>query len=769
MYIAKTYPEIQSINEHNQYLQNNIDLIKELYQSRIKDCLMRDSDWECLKIGAKYHDIGKVTPNMQAKLYKIGSKYSSSLTIPKYLLNPANHYVENVPHGLISAVMIPYDNYKVFDDKDSRIITALAVGYHHERDWINNKDISQIKTSIEDCYQKTIFPFIDEIEGDTDIVIAREIDAFILGRLARRGTMSRLYFNNESSTEDRDFFFRYVLIKGLLMKIDHSASAMIDVEDRYEGVGKYVADFISRKYKINELQSYTNARKDKNIILIAQTGMGKTEAALYWLGEDKGFFTLPFRVSTNALYDRIRNEMGYESIGLLHSSSRDYLEENVASYQAIFDKSTLLSYKLTMTTIDQILKFPYMYRGFEKELATLAYSKVIIDEIQSYDPKIVAMLIKALEMIYLIGGKFMIMTATLPPIYLNKIKERGIIPLDEIEIPSKPFIEPSLNSRHRIKIEDDCILENSKNIINQGKNNQVLVIVNTIKRAIELYFKLKMESNGDVNIYLLHTMFKKKHRRYLEKFIREFNEEKNRSTLKGIWVTTQLVEASLDVDFDYEHTEASTLDSQFQRYGRCFRKRTTIPASPNIFVYTKDISGVRTDKMKNEIIYEKYLVDKSVELLSQYDEEVLTEENKMTLIEELYSEDCLKDTDFLMQLEDSLYKFDNMIEVFSNNKKDVQEMLREIETTFVIDYETYVILQNDIEEYKVLVKTSRPNRQRIKELKTKIENELIPVNSKALKKDKIIEGEGIDGFFKVIKPEYKYSEVYGLDIYNHHE
>ena len=46
--------------------------------------------------------------------------------------------------------------------------------------------------------------------------------------------------------------------------------------------------------------------KDNNIVAVAQTGMGKTEAGLLWIGNNKGFFTLPLKVAINAIYDRIK-------------------------------------------------------------------------------------------------------------------------------------------------------------------------------------------------------------------------------------------------------------------------------------------------------------------------------------------------------------------------------------------------------------------------------------------------------------------------------
>lgn len=58
--------------------------------------------------------------------------------------------------------------------------------------------------------------------------------------------------------------------------------------------------------------------------------------------------------------------------------------------------------------------------------STLAYSKVVIDEIQAYSPEIAAVLVKGIEMIHKIGGRFMIMTATMPTIYIDELK-RGVM------------------------------------------------------------------------------------------------------------------------------------------------------------------------------------------------------------------------------------------------------------------------------------------------------------------------------------------------------
>src|SRR6185437_7667789 len=108
-----------------------------------------------------------------------------------------------------------------------------------------------------------------------------------------------------------------------------------------------------------------------------------------------------------------------------------------------------------LTTIDQILKFPFCYRGFEKELATMAGAKVVIDEIQAYDPDIAAMLIKSLEMIHQVGGRFMLMTATMPTLYLEELGASDVIEMENVA--QCEFVDPAF-TRHRIQLRE-CAVE----------------------------------------------------------------------------------------------------------------------------------------------------------------------------------------------------------------------------------------------------------------------------------------------------------------------
>ena len=91
---------------------------------------------------------------------------------------------------------------------------------------------------------------------------------------------------------------------------------------------------------------------------------------------------------------------------------------------------------------------------------------------------------------------------------------------------------------------------------------------------------------------MLHSRFELNDRKDKERKIQEFSNKKENT---GIWITTQIVEASLDIDFDMLYTEMSTLDSLFQRLGICYRSREYKKIEKFIKIYTKESSRNRLD------------------------------------------------------------------------------------------------------------------------------------------------------------------------------
>ena len=605
-YWAKSNPP-ETIQEHTDNLLVNYRLLKETYPGL-------NMNWDMLYLVCLHHDLGKMNLKFQNKI--IGRKYDNT----------------EIPHGILSlsffnAKKLKEAGYSKLDIK----IMATAIAYHHDREFKYGDE--ELIEEIEKLEKEAINFSYDKIEN----LEVRKL--------------SDKYFNCEIVRRDKygeDAFFQYVMLKGMLNRIDYAASAGIDVENKNDflsdGLDKFMVGLKEKNPKAewNELQKYMEENRDENIIAIAQTGMGKTEAGLLWIGDNKGFFTLPLRTAINAIYKRITENIVESEIdkrvALLHGDTYSkYLEKSddeslEADIDEYYNRTKQMSLPLTVCTLDQIFDFVFRYRGFEPKLATLAYSKVVIDEIQMYSPDLLAYLINGLSYITKVGGKFAVLTATLPSIVLDLMKKENI-----------PFVEPRIfvdnkRVRHSIKVLNEEI--NIERILEQYNDNKVLVVCNTVKRAQEIYKGLAEVLGGNrKDLNLLHSRFLKKDRAVKEESILTMGTRESAET--GIWIGTQIVEASLDIDFDVLLTELSDLNGLFQRMGRCYRNRE-LDNEYNCYVFDggeRKCSGVG----KNSVI------DPDIFILSKNAlrtlDGTITEQNKVDMIKNIYTMENLLDTD----------------------------------------------------------------------------------------------------------------------------
>jgi CRISPR-associated endonuclease/helicase Cas3 len=665
---AKSEP-IQSLKEHTEKLIDNYNMLEKFYKGKIKcDEIM----WKLLYVAAKYHDAGKAYSYFQHKIIEIINK-NNEIEIEN-VKSPINY---DIPHSYLSPAFIPFKNLPF--SKEFKKLLAQVIAYHHERE--EKPDSDKIKEVI----KKDLINQVSKLKDELEIEVSEN-----------PGSLYTAWIDSSNRIKSKDNnYLLYILVKGLLHRLDHSASADEEIEDNpSENVASYTKEYMKKKgFGVRELQSFSRENKDKNVIAIASTGMGKTEAALLWIDDDKAFFTLPLRVSINALFDRVSKQenkeneedgIGFKFAGLLHSTSMDYLDESgYGNWEQIYENSRMLSSKLIFTTIDQIFKFPFKYRGYEKMYATTSYSKIVIDEIQAYSPSIAAVLIKGLEMIYKIGGRFMVMTATMPTIYIDELEKRGVI--SNSETARGQFLNEVI--RHKIKVNDKPIISDIDEIIRRGKDKKVIVIVNTVDIAVEIYSEISKKTK---NAYLLHSLFIQKHRGMLERKIKSFADDDNSV---GIWVTTQIVEASLDVDFDYLFTEISTLDSLFQRLGRCYRKRAFNLHEPNVYIYTEEVKGVGT-------IYDKDVINNSIKMIKEFDMQKLKEEDKVALVQKLYSKEYLEGTEFYKEFKKALSFLDNLTDEYDLSSSEAQKQLRDIRSVTVIPREVFDGIENLIECYR---------------------------------------------------------------------
>ena len=634
IYLAK---DNETIQVHTNLLLSEYERFRKLYGD-----FLTEKEFLILKIVCIYHDIGKVNRCFQIKIRK------------------KIHIDNEIPHGYISCAFIDVesDDFLNFNDDDIRVIYE-SIFYHHYRGEVDINMRNRIKKYIKDDLLEDSKYFNYEI-----LDIPKKFNMGYIKSIKKR----ILHDKNLSKELEQ----KYVKIKGLLNRLDYAASAHIPVEIESDDLVSLVYDSIPN-FCANDMQKFMLKNTDNNIIVIASTGMGKTEGSLLWIGKTKGFFTLPLKVSINAIFDRIINSIGYSKnkVGILHSDTiSEYIKRDLYSSEYV-SSTKQLTLPLTVCTVDQLITFIFKFNNFEVFLATLSYSKIVIDEIQTYSPDMIAYLLIALREIDRFNGKFAIVTATFPPIFSYFMDYIG---LDNYVKPEEEFLIST--KRHKMKVLEKKLT--CEDIINCYNNNRVLVIVNTVKKAQELYIELS--KNKDIEVNLFHSRFTKEDRAEKEKSI--FVDGNKTSSKKVIWITTQVVEASLDIDFDILLTELSDINGLFQRMGRCFRRRALINNDCNIYVFT-EVSGVR-ENAKSVIDYDIY--SHSKEAILKYDNQIITEELKMQIVKEVYSVDNLKNSNYFKKIKDTINVF-NDVKAFDLENSQVR--LRDISSVTVIPRSLY--------------------------------------------------------------------------------
>ena len=646
----------------------------------------------------RIHDLGKVNLVFQAMICpKLAEKFHIDV-----------RKTQQIPHGFLSAVTISLDEFddlsELFSDKDfGPFITAVY--YHHDRE--DHYNSPAIRKYAEKYYMKQIEEYLN-----------RKI------RKLNCSNLDDLLFRNNVYTgkyiPDSNAWKEYLLIKGLLNKFDYTVSAgyenaesAIDLHEKK--LVKNIEKFLNGK-ELRPAQKFMKMNRDKNLIVIAPTGSGKTEASLLWMNGEKSFYTLPLKVSSNAIYLRIKENYEYKDVALLHSDAMAvYLREYNGNEDIgeKYERSKMLSQPLTVCTVDQLFRFVYRALGTEIFAATLKYSKLVLDEIQAYEPRVIATIIYGLKMIQEMGGKFAIITATFPPVLKYFMEQYGLVEGKQYIFKDFTGKEYQVEKYPRHKVEIRHSEMNLDEIRLRGKNRKVLVICNTVSKAQKLYKKLEGE-----NVWLLHSKYIRRDRAFLERKIMGFSE----SGESGIWITTQIVEASLDIDFDILYTEMCTADSLLQRMGRCNRKGRYCPNEANIVVFDNR-NGVSEGKRRS--VYEDKLYDRSLELLSKYEHILFSEDKKTAYMNEVYSVDGVKETIYFENIQKDLKLFS---EIHPTEYSADEAEVRDIRSLTIVPENVYVENQNLFEYGVEFLKKPNMSREARSLIKSKLENLTLSLN-----------------------------------------
>lgn len=680
-------------NVNEETIRQHTDLLlieaKRLYEYGY----ITEHEYHLLKIACEKHDYGKINKMMQERMYT----------------HKAFREDKEVQHNILSALFVHHEDVQTDDDY---LAVLYAVLFHHDNRYSSDRFTTMLRpgSSVKTLIEAFLNQYNNMGAARPHVKYLIQIDTFL-------DALDVL------SDPEADMYCTMIKLKGLLHKCDYSASAHIQCEYRNDFLLEKLES--SRTFEWNELQLFALNHGEQNLIAIAPTGSGKTEAGLLWAGNHKCFFILPLKTAINAIYDRIKNDIiqdraGIEErVALLHSDMQSYYLNDRKQEAAAYDDDTWLLHALrskqmalpvTVATLDQIFDFVLEFYGYEHKLSTLSYSKVIIDEIQMYSPELLAYLIHGIKYIVSLGGKVAVLTATLPPFVRDELKK-----IFGSEVAEKDFSKLG-KTRHNVKIELNHL--NSGDILHKWyelgdkESRKVLVICNCIETAQRIYKEVKEQlQQEDVEIHLLHSHFTKCDRTQKEEQIqavgKTYDSNHNINAMHQIWIATSVVEASLDIDFDYLFTELLELFSLFQRLGRVNRKGVKDINEYNCYVYTELQDGPRRyfEKEKTGFKFvdnDIYCLSKEA-LLTLWPGTILDEERKTELINIFLSTNRLSHTDYIEKYNQTI-KW--LKELYINEKEKCP--IREIENIDMIPYTVYEQNKEEIEAAEHLLGSVQP-------------------------------------------------------------
>lgn len=386
-------------------------------------------------------------------------------------------------------------------------------------------------------------------------------------------------------------------------------------EETFKGEFKFPPNAIQRSV----LDAVQTAEKPGLLILEAQMGIGKTEAALaaaQILAKRRGsggiFFGLPTQATANGIFDRLeawaetQSEDTAHSIRLAHGMAM--LNED---YRALFDghaalddeteggvfvhswfqgnKQALLS-DFVIGTVDQLLMAALKQKHVMMRHLGLAGKVVIVDECHAYDTYMNGYLDRALSWLGTYHVPVILLSATLPAkrraelvvAYQNRhaaqyhapwCANRGypLLTWTDGDGISQKVVENS-DEPHTVQVSRITDAELSELLAAKLCGGCAGVIVNTVRKAQNLASQLR-EALPKYEIFLYHAQFLMPDRAEKERELlcRLGKTSSLQQRERFIVIGTQVLEQSLDIDFDFLVTELCPMDLLLQRIGRLHR------------------------------------------------------------------------------------------------------------------------------------------------------------------------------------------------------
>lgn len=574
-----------------------------------------------------FHDIGKVNPNFQLMKLKVNDfkeneayvnthhSFLSSMFYMDYCRKLV--YDEKNEDEIVNllAEFILYNGYIIARHHSelgsltefTKLINLDDDTYFSKlKRIINNEDIYSVKIDFIKSDIEDMFRNLNKVDKDAEKVGKRSIKQGVYLSIYIRWLYSLLVASDYYATSE------------FMNEADFSENTDLNDIDKWDSVYentdllKNIRQYQQERYPISneelntvtdinilrseifcEVEEKIKTNADENIFYLeAPTGSGKSNTAINasfkLMQHDKRlqkiFYIYPFNTLVEQNLETLEkvfadNEDIKQNIAVINSITPIKVSEkdlNDNEEKDVYQKGLLdrqfLNYPMILST--HVSLFNIIFGNRQSDVLAfyqLANSVIVLDEIQSYKNKIWAEIICYLkELAKMFNIKIIIMSATLPDLdILSRFQAQAV---DLLENSSRFFAVDCFKNRVKLnydllKIDKDDILGELKTHLKQYLKSDKKILIEFIKKKTAHDFWVDLQENEDfkdVQIeYLSGDDSIAERKRILDKV--------KKATDTIILVSTQVIEAGVDIDMDIGYKNISKLDSEEQFLGRINR------------------------------------------------------------------------------------------------------------------------------------------------------------------------------------------------------
>ena len=584
------------------------------------------------EISAIFHDLGKMNPNFQAKLEgKMPKGYSNHSLLSAYAfycMVLADKKRKLSPNDIIGLIVLIAKHHGNLPDFCPSGIDGYILSRNEIKDlfsFLGNNDLPFYN------YVKYFYPQ------------TLDFSSIVTNEKAQKVFFEKLAFSPKINIEPLNYYLNIQSAFANLIQADKADASKFDsyVKEDKDDVGTFSNVFckkldaflktLNQKSDLNRLRTQIRCEAVENINdllpkgkrvfdLTSPTGSGKTLMLLSLAAEiikQKGSKRIIYALPFLSITEQVENEVlkiykGYEqyiqridskSVNPRFDEIQNELdsmpyEEKIEELNALDFKEGTFSYPLIITTFVRFFESLLSNRNSVlQKLPNFSNCVFLLDEIQALPPRLygffVAYLSKFCEMF---DSYAIISTATQPnfelPDYDDNIKTffadyekpDSLLPLS--------YFKNDLFNRYAITYKAETIDIHSLIEMVIKENDSVLLILNTIDDTKDAYNRLSGRFDG--LLILLNSHFTPDDRK------KKIQEAKDKLVANEIVIviSTQLIEAGVDIDFPIVYRDFTTVASIVQSAGRCNRNGK-MPQKGKVILFKL----MNNDKIRYELIF----------------------------------------------------------------------------------------------------------------------------------------------------------------------